>query len=61
MTTREQAVAEAGQVIAESLARQLARTPHDAALAALGRTATPEQITAWITRHRPEAAERIPA
>lgn len=53
LVIKEQAVREAGEVIAESLARQLARTPRDAALASLGRRATPEQIAAWIARHRP--------
>lgn len=55
---KEQAVAEAGEVIAQSLARQLSRTPHDAAVAALGRHASPARIAAWIETHRPPAAER---
>jgi hypothetical protein len=59
--TREQAVADAGQVIAQALARQQARTPHEAAVAALGRTATPAHIAAWIARHRPQVAQRSTA
>jgi cation transport regulator ChaB len=56
----DQAIAAAGEVYAEGIARQDARPPHEAALAALGRDATPDQVEAWIGRHRPEgtAAER---
>lgn len=52
----EQAIAEAGQVIADGLVRQAERTPRDAALAALGRGASEVQITAWIATHRPAHA-----
>lgn len=61
MTAKDQALAEAGRVYAEGLARQDARTPHEAAVAALGRTASPAQIAAWIQLHRPAAAQRSSA
>lgn len=54
--TREQAIAEAGEVIAADLAQQQTRPAREAALASLGRNATDEQIAAWITTHRPAAA-----
>jgi hypothetical protein len=52
----EEAVAGAGQVIADDLIRQSQRTPRDAALASLGRGATEQQITDWIRIHRPARA-----
>ncbi|MCU1592463.1 MAG: hypothetical protein JWP11_3719 [Frankiales bacterium] len=52
---KEQALREAGEVIARDLAEQERRSPRDAALAALGRHATGAQITAWISQHRPAA------
>lgn len=55
MTTREDAVRSAARHVVEGLARQDARSPHDAAVAALGRDATDAQITAWIARFRPDA------
>lgn len=58
---KDQALAEAGRVYAEGLARQDARTPHEAALAALGRTATAAQIDAWLQTYRPTAARRSSA
>jgi cation transport regulator ChaB len=57
----DQAIAAAGEVYAEGIARQDARPPHEAALAALGRDANPEQIAAWIARHRPQQRHRTPA
>ncbi len=51
----ETAIAAAGQAYAEGMAEQLARSPREAAIAAIGRSATPEQIDAWITRFRPHA------
>ena len=58
LPTRAQAIAAAGEVLARSLARQAERTPHDAALAALGTTATPERIAAWLRVHRPQHTRR---
>lgn len=55
MTTREDAVRAAARHVAEGLARQDARTPRDAAIAALGRDATEAQIAAWVARFRPDA------
>lgn len=52
----EQAVADAGQVIADDLVRQAQRTPRDAAIASLGRQATDAQIASWIATHRPARA-----
>lgn len=53
MTTEQEALAAAAQVIAEDLQRQqLERTPTEAARAALGSDATPERIAAWIARFR---------
>lgn len=48
----EQAIAEAGQVIVDDLIRQSQRTPRDAAIAALGRDASEQQISSWIASHR---------
>lgn len=55
MTRREKAIDAAAAQVMESLARQDARTPHDAAVAALGPDATDTQITEWISRYRPDA------
>lgn len=55
MTTREQAIDAAAVHVAESLARQDARAPRDAAVAALGPDATDAQITEWVRRYRPDA------
>jgi hypothetical protein len=57
----DQAIAAAGQVYAEGIARQDARPPQEAAVAALGRDATAEQVEAWIARHRPLQRHRTPA
>jgi hypothetical protein len=57
----EQAIAEAGQVIAEGLMRQAALTPRDAALASLGRRASEEEIAAWISRNRPPKGVKPPS
>lgn len=48
----DQAIAGAGQVYAEGIARQDARSPREAARAALGRDATDEQLTAWVATYR---------
>lgn len=50
---RDQAIADAGRIYAEAIARQDARPAREAAREALGRTATPEQIGAWIADFRP--------
>lgn len=52
----DKAIAGAGQVYAEALARQDARTPREAARAALGPHATSDQLDAWIAEHRPSPA-----
>jgi hypothetical protein len=49
----DEAIAGAGQVYAEGLARQAARPPREAARAALGQHATDAQIDAWIAEFRP--------
>lgn len=54
----EVAIKQAGQVIAESLQRQMQRPPREAALASLGKRATEDEIAAWIARHRPGASLR---
>lgn len=56
----ETAIASAGQAYAEGMAEQLARSPREAAIAAIGRSATPEQIDAWITRFRPHTTSGSP-
>jgi hypothetical protein len=43
----------AGAEVYASLARQDARAPRDAAIHALGRDVTEQQITDWIQRFRP--------
>lgn len=53
--TREEAIDAAAEHVYEGLARQAARAPRDAALAALGPDATDAQITEWIARYRPDA------
>lgn len=53
--TRQEAFDAAARHFAESLARQDARTPRDAARASLGPDATDTQINDWITRFRPDA------
>jgi hypothetical protein len=40
--------------VVDSLARQDARSPRDAAIASLGRDATESQIADWISRYRAE-------
>ena len=55
MTTRDDAVRAAAVHVVDSLARQAARAPRDAAVAALGVDASEEQIEAWIREWRPEA------
>lgn len=59
--TRDEAVRTAAQHVADSLARQDARTPREAAVAALGPHATETQITDWCARYRPDAAQQRPA
>lgn len=56
MTTYDEAIAGAGQVIVDGLVRQAERTPREAAMASLGRDATEAQIAAWIAVHRPARA-----
>lgn len=56
MTTYDDAITAAGQVIADDLVRQSERTPREAAIASLGNAATEAQISAWITTHRPARA-----
>lgn len=52
--TIDTAVDNAARHVAEGLARQDARAPRDAALAALGPHATEQQIDDWIARFRPD-------
>lgn len=54
MTTFDEATDRATRHVVESLARQDARSPRDAALASLGPAATEEQIADWCARFRPE-------
>lgn len=54
MTTFDAAVDAAARDFAEGLARQDARSPRDAAIAALGANATDQQIGDWIARFRQE-------
>lgn len=58
VVSQAEAVAAAGQVYAEAIARQDARPPREAAREALGRTATAEQIDAWIREFRPPVPQR---
>lgn len=58
---QEQAIAAAGVVYAEAIARQDARTPREAAREALGRDATDVQIEAWIREFRPPLTRRSSA
>lgn len=55
MTRREDAVRSAARHVVEGLARQDARSPRDAALAALGPDATEAQIAQWVATYRPDA------
>jgi cation transport regulator ChaB len=48
----DEAIANAGRVYAEGLARQASRSPREAAKAALGSGATQEEISAWIATYR---------
>lgn len=56
MTTYDEAIAQAGQVIVDDLIRQSQRTPREAAVASLGRDATEGAIGIWIAEHRPACA-----
>lgn len=59
MTTREQCIAEAGEVLAAGIARQAARSPREAALAAWEPGGpSVDEIEAEI---RAERAEQLPA
>lgn len=53
-----EAITAAGRVYAEAIARQDARPAREAAREALGRTATPEQIDAWVAEFRPPVKHR---
>lgn len=56
--SQAQAVAAAGLVYAEAIARQNARPPREAAREALGRDATAAQIDAWVAEFRPPLPQR---
>lgn len=58
VVSQEEAVAAAGQVYAEAIARQDARPPREAAREALGRAATADQIDDWIAEFRPPVPQR---
>lgn len=58
VVTQAEAVAAAGQVYAEAIARQDARSPREAAREALGRAATAQQIDAWVAKFRPPMPHR---
>lgn len=51
-TSYAEAVAAAGQVYAEAIARQDARPPREAAREALGKAATAAELQAWIAEFR---------
>lgn len=61
MTTLHDATQRAARHVAEGLARQDARSPRDAAIAALGPHATERQIADWIARWRPAEVTAHPA
>lgn len=50
--TKDEALTAAGLVIAEGLARQAARTPREAAVAAGARSEL--EVDCWIARHYPD-------
>lgn len=58
VVAQAEAVAAAGRVYAEAIARQDARPPREAAREALGRAATTEQIDDWIAEFRPPVPQR---
>lgn len=61
MTTFDEALNAGAVEVVESLARQDARTPRDAAVASLGPHATEAQIADWIATYRPAIPHAQPA
>lgn len=59
MISKAECIAEAVAILEAGLREQAARSPREAARAALGARASEEQVLAWVARHRPHGLRDV--